>query len=116
MFFTAQLHIAHVYCMYNLHRLICCRVPPLVPQLYLVRLYRVRNLFTYLLFNLNVPLLWVTVMRNIAVRSGARWGREPGCQEEYNLCKPVAATGARTQLKVRHEHGTPRTYVHRLFL
>ena len=40
---------------------------PLLKLLHLVRLYRVRNLITYLLFNLNVPLLWVTVFRNLAI-------------------------------------------------
>lgn len=40
---------------------------PVLKLVHLVRLYRVRNLITYLLFNLNVPLLWVTVIRNLMV-------------------------------------------------
>ena len=40
---------------------------PALKLLHLVRLYRVNNLVTYFLFNLNVPLLWVTVFRNLAI-------------------------------------------------
>ena len=40
---------------------------PALQLLHLVCLYRVKNLITYLLFNLNVPLLWVTVLRNVVV-------------------------------------------------
>lgn len=40
---------------------------PALKLLHLVRLYRVRNLITYLLFNLNVSLLWVTVIRNLLI-------------------------------------------------
>jgi len=45
---------------------------PTLKLLYLVRLSHVKNLITYLLNNLNVPLLWVTVLRNGAVSDAAK--------------------------------------------
>ena len=40
---------------------------PTLKLLYLTRLYHVKNLISILLYNLNVPLLWVTVLRNVVV-------------------------------------------------